>query len=400
MYQTRLLTSQEFSLKNETVAALYNVESDTVRLDDRIKYSPCARAVRKTLIRADALGTLLVDGVFIDIYTLMRIEVGNSILGDKQSSNEAIRTLLCEEGLSTFEGALRIFRFMQAVQWISNPFEKSQITCAQDILDLYARSEYGPTLKGPEFSFRKKRYIYELNNWTKELYMPTGSQEFQTFMQDFCDFINMDTSTPLAQASMAQFQFEVLKPFDEDLDRISRLIMHYILRQRKLLESIILPINLFSAHFKDRFFQLFEPYLNALQDPEDVFDLSPENMILHTSKVAQELLQFTVSLHKMISALVERWRAMLGRVEKGSALELLLYEFAGNPIMTISQASENIKKSFSTTSETFDRLVKAGILRHGKPIRRNKTFEAPEALFLHDGMYKKRAVSFEDFVSK
>lgn len=399
MYRPKLLLDQNIFFENETVAAVYGIESDIIRLDDRIKYSPCTDAIRKILVRADGLGTLLVDDVYIDIYTLLRIETADTILNATQGTNDALRNLLREEGLPTFEESLRIYRFMQTVEWISDSREKVQVSSAQDILDLYARSEYGPTLRGPSPSFRKKPYAFEKDDWAKELYGPTDSEELSVLIEDFCEFINKNTLSPLSQASIAQFQFEALKPFDENLDRMERLIMHYILHRRKLLESITLPLNLFSAHFKNRFYKLFEPYLETLKNTDEDFDLSREDLITHTIKVAQELVSFTVSLHKTITALVERWRTNLGRVDRGSALELLLYQFAAKPIMTISYGANKIGRSFSATSEAFDRLVKAGILRQGKPIRRNKTFEAPESLFLHEGMYKKRAITVEEFTA-
>lgn len=399
MYRPKVLTHQNFFLKSETVADVYGVESDIIRLDDRIKFSPCADAVRKTLIRADGLSTLLIDGVYIDIYTLMRIEAADPILVSAQSTNDALRSLLCEENLNTFEDALKVYRFMQTVDRIQNPQEKTPIKSSQDILDLYARSLYGPTLQGPKPSFRSRSYVFEADNRAKELYEPTDSNELIVLMDDLCSFLNKNAMSPLAQASIAQFQFEALKPFDENLDRMERLIMHYVLYRRKLVESIVFPLNLFSAHFKDRFYQMFEPYLNTSESLDENTDLSQEELIVYSVKVAQELAQFTVSLHNMIRALIERWRTNLGRVEKGSALELLLYQFAGNPIMTISHGAATIGKSFSTTSEAFDRLVKAGILRQGKSIHRNKTFEAPDALFLHEGMYRKKAITFEEFTA-
>ena len=399
MYYPELLISKEFFLKNETLASVCGVENHVVRLDSFIKNSLCADAVRKTLIRADGLGTLLVDGVVVDISTLMRIEAADSILGSQENTNEALRSLLFEEKLNNFDEALKIYRFMQTVDWITDDSEERRIDCIQDILDLYSRAEYGPSLQGKMPSFRSHPHAFEKTDRAKRFYKPVDSQLLHVFMSDFCEFINKNTMTPLSQASIAQFQFETLKPFEENLDRMERLIMYYIVQRRKLHSGIVLPLNLFSAHFKDRFYQLFEPYLSAEKSIGEDFDLAQEQLVLHTAKVAKELVLFTVSLHKMIRALVGRWRERLGHVERGSALELLLYQFAGSPIMTISQAANTINKSFSTTSVAFDRLKKAKIVIEEKPIRRNKIFEAPEAIFLHDNMYRKKAVSYDEFVS-
>lgn len=398
MYHPHQIANKQFTLQNKTLAAVYEIERDIVRLDERIKHSPCAAAVRKTLNRADALGILASQGTFIDIHSLMRIESAASLLDENKATNENFFNLLKEDHLPTFEQAFQVFRFLETLEWITNSRNKISLGTSSEILGLYTRCKFGAAGTSENIHFRNKTIDRRSFDPALASYEPPKPQELDLLLADFCNFISDNTLSALVQATIAQFQFEALQPFEDTIDPMERLIMHHILNRRELTQNITFPLNLFAAHFKGRFFTILRPYMGADKESPDTL-LFVEELTLHMVCVAYEVLRFTVSLNKMICAFVDGWKKRLGRVGKGSAAELLLYHFAGTPIMTISQASKLINKSFSTTSEAFARLESVGIIRAGKPINRNKTFEAVDAIALHDGMYEKRAVTYEEWTA-
>lgn len=399
MYRPHSIANKQFALQNKTLASVYNIERDIVRLDERIKHSPCAAAVRKTLNRADALGVWASEGIFIDIHSLMRIEAAASLIDERTTSNEAFYNLLAEEGIPDFDRVIQTFRFLETVEWITDGKNKHLLETPQAILDLYARRKFGPVENPETAHFRNSTIAQSAEEPVIRVCEPPNSTELEFLLQDFCDFISKDTLSVLTQATIAQFQFEALKPFDSDNDPMERLIMHHILTRRELTQNITVPLNLFAAHFKDRFYTVLQPHVdtNSMESPDTL--LFVEDLTLNMVTVAYEMLRFTISLNKMISSFIAKWKIKLGKIGKGSATELLIYHFAGTPIMTISQASKLIGKSFSTTSEAFARLESANIIRVGKPINRNKTFEALDAIALHKGMYEKRAITYEEWTA-
>lgn len=389
MYHPQKIANQHFPLQNETVGMIYNAERDILRLDARIKHSPYTTAIRKTLVRGDGLGVLNIKSAYPDLYTVMRIEAAAYLLGAHQDTNETLRGLLVNETHPALDEAIEVYRFMQATEWITDAQSAHTFSTPEDLINIYTRCEIGPLKQDAAFSLRTNPLPFEGDQDSPGSYFPPDPEEIETLLYDLCVFANANTLSPLAQAGIAQFQFEAIKPFDSNLDRMERLMMDYIFRNRKFTESITFPLNFFAAHTKDQFYDLLMPYLGETDIDETGTLPYVEKLIMYTTNASYELLQFIVTLHKILSALIDQWRARLGRVEKGSALELLLFELVGTPVLTISQARSLINKSFSTTSEAFERLETAGILRAGKPIRRNKTFEATEAIFLHDSMYRK-----------
>jgi hypothetical protein len=74
---------------------------------------------------------------------------------------------------------------------------------------------------------------------------------------------------------------------------------------------------------------------------------------------------------------VREWRALLGRIRGGSAIDLLLRSLAGAPVLTVGSAAGLIGRSFPQTSQAIERLVLAGVLSQVKVGKRNRVFEAP-----------------------
>jgi hypothetical protein len=84
-----------------------------------------------------------------------------------------------------------------------------------------------------------------------------------------------------------------------------------------------------------------------------------------------------------IDELVEQWRASLGTVRKGSALDLLIEVLPGVPLLTVESAAGLIDRSDVATGAAINRLVEAGILNQrniGK--QRYRIFDAPTVLEL------------------
>lgn len=70
------------------------------------------------------------------------------------------------------------------------------------------------------------------------------------------------------------------------------------------------------------------------------------------------------------------WRAALGRVRAGSAVERLLQVLPGAPVLSIGAAAELIGRSFQATNEAMRRLEAADVVSQVTVGRRNRAYEA------------------------
>ena len=74
------------------------------------------------------------------------------------------------------------------------------------------------------------------------------------------------------------------------------------------------------------------------------------------------------------------WRERLGRVRKGSAVDLVLRALPAAPVLTVKTAADLLGRSGQAANEAIARLVEAGILCQTNMGRRNRAFEAPAVI--------------------
>jgi len=86
------------------------------------------------------------------------------------------------------------------------------------------------------------------------------------------------------------------------------------------------------------------------------------------------------SFEERTHQLQESWRAQLGSVRANSAADVLLRRLPGAPIVTVTSAAGLIGRSFPAANDAVTKLAGAGILRQVTVGRRNRAFEAPEAI--------------------
>jgi Fic family protein len=199
-------------------------------------------------------------------------------------------------------------------------------------------------------------------------------------LEDLCAFSNTDALPAVAQAALAHAQFETIHPFVDGNGRIGRALIHLVLRRRGLAVRALAPISLVLATWST-------DYVAGLTATR--YRGSP------TSKVARDGLNhwlgfFAAASRRAVadaevfeadvSDLQGRWRAQVGSVRRGSAVDLLINALPGAPVVTATGAGQLIGRSFQAANEAITRLVEAGILQQVNVGRRNRAFEAADVI--------------------
>lgn len=389
MFRPHEIANHHINLQNDTAGIVYEIERDAQHLDLSIKASPYSDAIRATLLRGDGLGTLNFKDLFPDAYSVMRVEAAGSTLNQLQRNKDQLTRLLHHENHPKLQESIDVYLYMLEANRLSDKTNHTLTITPQEMLTIYSNCVNGCTESSNPFGFRMIQT--PATSPRERAYHSLSTDEFAKLIQDLCIFINANTLTPVSQAAIVKFQIEALEPFSSNLDSFERLMVHHVFCRRRLLESIILPLNLFTTNYKEDYFELLRPYLTNKYNEDIGFLPHLEKLILYTTDSIKTLLEFILSLQDTFANLTKQWKGKLGRVDRDSALELLLYELSGIPILTISQASSLIDRSFSATRDALERLESAGVVREGVPIQRHKTFEAVDAILLHDEMYRKYA---------
>ena len=184
----------------------------------------------------------------------------------------------------------------------------------------------------------------------------------------------------MTQAALAHAQFETIHPFVDGNGRIGRALIHLVLRRRGLGVRVLPPVSLVLATWS-------RDYIDGLTATRFRGNSA--------SKIAQDGLNrwvglFATACRRAVSDaeifenevldLQTQWRARLGMVRRGSAVDLLVHALPGVPIVTVSGAADLIGRSFQSTNEAISLLEDADILRQVNVGRRNRAFEAAELI--------------------
>ena len=209
---------------------------------------------------------------------------------------------------------------------------------------------------------------------------PRRTSKLSDLLDDLSAFCNLDSLPAIAQAAIAHAQFETIHPFVDGNGRTGRALIHVILRRRGLAAKVLPPVSLVLATWSD-------DYVHALMDTRY---RGRSDSAAARSGLDRWIGLFAAATARAVSDaelyeasvvdLQDSWRARLGRVRAGSALDLLIDALPGAPVVTVGSASSLIGRSAQAVNEAIPRLVEAGILRQITVGRRNRAFEAAELI--------------------
>lgn len=86
--------------------------------------------------------------------------------------------------------------------------------------------------------------------------------------------------------------------------------------------------------------------------------------------------------------MIDGWLTELGPIRSDSTTRLILDALPASPTFSIGYVASRLGRSFSSVSSAVDMLEAAGIVEQVTEGRRNRIFEAPDALELFDWIEK------------
>jgi len=215
------------------------------------------------------------------------------------------------------------------------------------------------------------------------VFVPPPPEHIEDLLDDLIGYVNGDDHSPLVQATLAHGQFETVHPFADGNGRTGRALIHVILRRRGLATSFVPPISLVLATWSDDYLTGLTAFRH-LAPPDSPERSEAAHPWLRTFAAATlRACADAETYAERIDGLVERWRADLGAVRRGSAVDLLLGVLPGVPLLTVQSAARLIHRSDVAVGAAVNRLVDAGILvQHNVGKQRYRIFEAPAVLDL------------------
>ena len=203
-------------------------------------------------------------------------------------------------------------------------------------------------------------------------YVPPPLPEMKECFSDLEKYINSDAREPaLIQCALVHYQFEAIHPFLDGNGRIGRLLITFMLLEKKLLSQPLLYLSDFFEQYRDEYYRLL---LNVSQKGDWKAWLT-----FFLNGVRQQSEDVLATIQKLLK-LQKQYKAVAAGQRVPKAVNRLLDCLFASPIISISELSKTWRMSFPTVQRGVDYLVEKGILEEITGGQRNRLFVAKEIL--------------------
>ncbi|WP_067675768.1 Fic family protein [Nocardia miyunensis] len=368
MYQVYLpdrLMNREITLSGDVAADVTEAEIAITRLDSEARALVETEALSRLLLRAEAIASSRIEGLEIGARRLLRADAAREL-----------------EGESSDVTAVEVLANIDAMAVAVESAGPGEPITEQLLCEVHQRLLAGTGLAEHGGCYR------EVQNWIggssfnpcAAAFVPPPPEDVPELMADLVGFCNSEDLPAVAQAAIAHAQFETIHPFIDGNGRTGRALIHMILRRRGIVGRVLVPVSLVLATWSDAYIDGLTNY-RYMGDPDSPEAVEGMNIWIARFAAACARAAEDATVYESKAAELQRsWRERLAPVRANSAVDVLLGKLVGAPILTVTTAAELIGRSFPAANSAVERLTAAGILKQLSIGRRNRAFEAPEAI--------------------
>ena len=205
-------------------------------------------------------------------------------------------------------------------------------------------------------------------------YVPPPVPEMKQCFSDLERYIHSDSQEPaLIQCALVHYQFEAIHPFVDGNGRIGRLLIMFMLLEKKLLSQPLLYLSDFFEQHRDEYYRLL---LNVSQKGDWKAWIT-----FFLNGIRQQSDDALLTIQKLLD-LQNRYRTLLTGQRVPKVVNCLIDYLFANPVISISALSKAWEVPFPTVQRGVNYLVEKGILREITGGRRNRLFVASEISYI------------------
>jgi Fic family protein len=355
------LEARALTLDARTAAEVADAELAIARLNREVKTLGDSEAIARLLLRAEAVASSRIEGLEIGGRRLLKAQLAAE--GSDVTANEVLNNI-------------------EAMSWAVDALSARPRLTVDDLLAVHERLLAGTRLESHGGKLR------DVQNWIggsdynpcSASFVPPPPEDVPRLLEDLCAFCNDASASAVAQAAIAHAQFETIHPFVDGNGRTGRALIHVILRRRGLAPTFVPPISLVLATRASGYVAglTLTRHVGRADAPGAVEGMN--EWVGFFAAACRRAVAEAEAYEREVMELQQAWHARLGKVRRGSAIDLLLATLPGAPIITVQSAAALIGRSVQATNEAVGRLADAGILGQTTVGRRNRAFEAAELI--------------------
>jgi len=198
--------------------------------------------------------------------------------------------------------------------------------------------------------------------------VPPPPHEVPIALSDLERFLHAsDPPPPLLQVGMAHAQFETIHPFLDGNGRLGRLLITFLLVEKRLLSHPVLYLS----HYFKRYRAEYYDRLQAVRDAGD-WEGWLDFFLQGVTKVSQQATETAALILRMREEYRAKITEHLGRASANG--HRIMDKLFDHPIITVARVREWIGITTAGANQLVRRLVEIGLLREITGYARNRRF--------------------------
>ena len=324
----------------------------------------------RSLGRLDGIGSVLPNpDLFVAMYVRQEAVLSSQIEGTQSSLEDVLQFEVDAKGADVPKDVEEVVNYVRAMNFGIQRLEKLPLSLR------LIREIHAELLKGTRGAHRTPGEFRRTQNWigsaganlANATFVPPPVPEMKEALHKFEQFLHDDSLPVLIQTGLAHAQFETIHPFLDGNGRVGRLLITFLLCERKVLHRPLLYLShylkMHRAEYYDR--------LMAIRN-----DGNWEAWLKFFLRGVGEVSQEAIETARRIFALRDEHRQAINKSmgsSAGSALRLLDYLYE-QPIISVRLVEKHLKSSFVTANKMVEQFIKLDILNETTGRQRNRRY--------------------------
>jgi len=338
----------------------------------------------RSLGRLDGIGSVLPNpDLFVAMYVRQEAVLSSQIEGTQSSLEDVLQFEVDAKGADVPKDVEEVVNYVRAMNFGIQRLEKLPLSLR------LIREIHAELLKGTRGAHRTPGEFRRTQNWigsaganlASAAFVPPPVPEMKEALHKFEQFLHDDSLPVLIQTGLAHAQFETIHPFLDGNGRVGRLLITFLLCERKVLHR---PLLYLSHYLKMHRAEYYDRLMAIRNDGN--WEAWLKFFLQGVSEVSQEAIETA----RRIFALRDEHRQAINKSmgsNAGSALRLLDYLYE-QPIISVRLVEQHLKSSFVTANKMIERFIKLDILSETTGRQRNRRYAYAPYLALFESSAK------------
>jgi Fic family protein len=337
-----------------------------------------------SLGRLDGIATVLPNpDLFVSMYVRQEAVLSSQIEGTQSTLEDVLQFEIDSKGQDFPKDIHEVINYVAAMDYGLDRLKTLPLSLR------LIREIHGKLLTGVRGANRTPGEFRKSQNWigpsgctlATATFVPPPVPEMQAALDNLEKFLHDDSLPLLIQCGLAHAQFETIHPFLDGNGRVGRLLVTFLLCQKRALERPLLYLS----HYLKQHRSAYYDRLMSIRNDGDW-----EGWLKFFIRGVHEVSREAADTARNILKIREEHRQLLSEKLAKDKLGATPYDFVfleylfEQPITTVRLAEKRLKCAFVTASKVVERFVKLGLLEEMTGFQRNRRFRYAPYLALFE----------------